>query len=103
MKARAALVWLVILASGFGAARADNSVPAARAHDGWTFCEFEVFHQATRKPFAGVRYRVTLPGGRVRRGRVPANGIVHIDVPRAGECTIDLDLPRGYVIGETTN
>ena len=80
-----------------GLARADLAVPAKSDGKG-TFCEFEVFSAETKKPIAGIRYTVTLPSGKRVRGRVPKNGIVHIDVPKAGDCTIDLDLPDGMHI-----
>jgi hypothetical protein len=41
-----------------------------------------------------------LPSGKKVRGRVPKNGLVHVDVPHAGECTIDLHLPDGMVIAD---
>ncbi len=78
---------------------ADSSVPQRR-RGGGTFCEFEVFRAEDHAPMSGVKYRVTLPDGSVRRGKVPKSGLVHIDVPDAGECSIDLDLPPGMRIAD---
>jgi hypothetical protein len=89
--------WLLLSLFAAGAARGDASVPRV-GHGESTFCEFEVVHADSQKPMAGVRYKLTLPDGSVRRGRVPKSGVVHVDVPHAGECGIDLDLPNGYVI-----
>jgi hypothetical protein len=66
-----------------------------------TFCEFEVVDAATRKPVGGFRYTLKLPGGKKVRGRVPRNGRVHVEVPHAGQCTIDFDLPPGMVIADS--
>ena len=90
---------LLLLLALSGAAHADASLPSPRSSND-TFCEFNVFHQDTGAPMPGVRYRVTLPGGVVRRGRVPANGIIHINVHSQGSCTLDLDLPPGYAIAD---
>ena len=77
-----------------------KSAPRAREGGGGTFCEFEVFRAEDHRPMGGIRYKLKLPSGRVLRGRVPENGLVHVDVPHAGSCTIDFDLPPGMIIAD---
>jgi hypothetical protein len=78
-------------------AYADLSGEPPGTGDG-TFCEFHVFDAETKKPIGGVRYKLTLPSGKKLRGRVPKNGLVHVDVPHPGTCTIDFDLPPDRII-----
>jgi hypothetical protein len=80
-------------------AHGDASLPTPKKGH-WTFCEFEVIRADDRKPTGGMRYKLKLPSGQVVRGRVPKNGLVHVDVPHDGNCTIDFDLPPGMVIAD---
>ena len=89
--------WLLLLLAG--RAQADLAGMPPGTGNG-TFCEFEVVDAASRKPVGGFRYTMTLPSGKKVRGRVPRSGRVHVDVPHAGECTIDFDLPPGIVIAD---
>jgi hypothetical protein len=87
--------WIFLLLGGV--AHADLAGMPPGNGEG-TFCEFQVVDVETKKPRGGFRYTLTLPSGRKVRGRVPKNGLVHVDVPHAGDCTIDLDLPPGMII-----
>ncbi len=89
--------WFLIFLCGI--ARADLSGVPPGNGDG-TFCEFEVVDAQTKKPTGGFRYTLTLPSGKKVRGRVPRSGRVHVDVPHAGTCTIDFDLPKGMIVAE---
>ena len=82
-----------------GTAHADLSGEPPGNGDG-TFCEFQVFSAETKKPMGGFRYTPTLPSGKKMRGRVPKSGLVHVDVPHSGTCTIDFDLPPGHIIAD---
>ena len=98
-----AVIFLALLYAMGGVAQADLTTPAlqpAKKNGKGTFCEFEVFDAESKKPLPGIRYVVTLPSGKKVRGRVPKNGIVHIDVPKDGECTIQLDIPEGMHVLE---
>jgi hypothetical protein len=90
-------VWILLLLAA--TARADLAGMPPGTGDG-TFCEFQVVDAVTRKPVGGFRYTMRLPSGKKVRGRVPRSGRVHVDVPHAGTCDIDFDLPPGMVIQE---
>ena len=78
-------------------AYADLSGQPPGTGDG-TFCEFQMVSAETKKPFGGFGYTLTLPSGKKLRGRVPKSGRVHVDVPHAGNCTIEFDLPGWRVL-----
>ena len=100
MRAAGFVVFALLCATPL--ARADATLPITAKKSGkGTFCEFSVYNVENNQPIAGIRYKVVLPDGKVRRGRVPASGIVHYDIARAGDCTISLHLPRDmYVVGD---
>ena len=80
-----------------GVAYADLSGQPPGTGDG-TFCEFQMVSAETKKPFGGFGYTLTLPSGKKIHGRVPNSGLVHVDVPHAGHCTIEFDLPGWRVL-----
>jgi hypothetical protein len=81
-----------------GIAHADLSGQPPGTGNG-TYCEFQVVHAESKKPFGGMRYTMTLPSGKKVRGRVPKSGLVHVDVPHSGNCTIEFDMP-GFTIAD---
>ncbi|WP_437671190.1 hypothetical protein [Sorangium sp. So ce131] len=64
-------------------------IPTGRPQEvGTTFIEIVLMDQAG-VPVAGGRFRITLPDGTVREGRLATNGFVRIDGIEPGECEIE--------------
>lgn len=62
-----------------------------------TFVAIELVDPSGR-PMAGTRYRVTLPNGATREGRLNSNGYARVDDVVPGECTVTFpDIDASHV------